>query len=365
MSLVFLFKGKNKPILGFMKTELSRFSVLQLNQNHALKNRVVVPPMASSTATTEGFVTARTVEHYGQLSESGAGLVIAEYTFVHASGRSEENQLGISQDAHIAGLALVAARIHQSGALAGIQLSHAGGKSDRLLTGGRLLGASAIAVPAKGEALEVPDAMLNSDIELVQRSFVEAVDRAVGAGFDLVEFHSAHGYGLNQFLSPITNQRADEYGVTLEGRFRLLREIIAIVRQNHPRLILSVRMPGKDFLEGGLELADTIKTAQSLEILGVNLIHVSSGIGGWRRPSTRVGEGYLVEEAVKIQEQVEIPVIGVGGIESGDYIDEQIRKGRISLAAVGRAILKDPRSWFQNNLLSGDSNYQSFQVLSP
>jgi NADPH2 dehydrogenase len=114
-------------------------------------------------------------------------------------------------------------------------------------------------------------------------------------------------------------------------------------------------MPGQDFLEGGLSIHDTLAVAEMLEGLGVHVIHVSSGIGGWRRPSTRVGEGYLVDEAAEFQARLHIPVIGVGGIETGDYIDRSLQTGRFSLAAVGRAILRDPDDWGRQQLLSSES----------
>jgi NADPH2 dehydrogenase len=179
----------------------------------------------------------------------------------------------------------------------------------------------------------------------------------VGAGFDLVEFHSAHGYGFNQWLSPLTNRRDDRYGRDLAGRSRLLREVIQQVRSRYPELLLSVRLPGQDFLERGLTLADTVQVARWLQAEGVNTIHISSGIGGWRRPDSRSGEGYLVEEAAVHQSQLDLPVIGVGGIETGDYIDQGLRRGHFALAAVGRAILADPRGWHEKTLLSEGEVY--------
>lgn len=333
-----------------MKTpNINRFSPLQINKR-TLKNRVVVPPMASGTAQIDGLATEKTLEHYARLTEAGIGLVIVEYSYVHASGRSEAHQLGISKDEQIPGLSELAQTIQERGALAGIQITHGGGKSSRGLTGGQLMAPSPIATPVKGDALETPTAMTAQDIELWKSSFVDAAHRAVEAGFDLVEFHAAHGYGLNQWLSPLTNERQDQYGQDLVGRSRLLREIIQTVRKNHPDLLISVRMPGQDFLDGGLSVSDSLALAEMLQNLGVHLIHVSSGIGGWRRPSSRSGEGYLVDEAAKIQARLKIPVIGVGGIETGEYIDQSLRDQKFSLAAVGRAILKDPQSWRQSNL---------------
>lgn len=192
--------------------------------------------------------------------------------------------------------------------------------------------------------------MTGAEIELWKQSFLDAIDRAVLAGFDLIELHSAHGYGLNQWLSPITNHREDEYGRNQMGRMKLALEIVCLVRARHPDLLISVRIPGQDFMEGGLSTTDMTMFARCLEKSGTNIIHVSSGIGGWRRPAIRIGEGYLVEEAATIQSVVTVPVIGVGGIETGAFIDNGLQRRRFALAAVGRAILKDPIGWRSREL---------------
>lgn len=329
-----------------MKTILiTRNSSITLKSGHRLRNRIVVPPMASQTADEQGRVTEKTLDRYQRLAQSQAGLLIVEYTYVHASGKSEESQLGIQSDGHIEGLTRLAKVIHSSGALAGIQITHAGGKSEKQLTGTPLMGASAIAVPVKDRTLDIPTPMTEDEIVLWKESFLTAARRGRLAGFDLIELHSAHGYGLNQWLSPLTNQRTDPYGGSPEGRSRLLLETVAGVRKENPSLAISVRIPGQDFISNGLSIDDMIALARNLERAGVDVIHVSSGLGGWRRPVERRGEGYLVDEAEKIQAHVSIPVIGVGGIETGRYIDDALLRHKFQLAAVGRAILKDPMSW--------------------
>lgn len=306
--------------------------------------------MASETSDSKGYVTQKTIDHYSKLAKSQAGLVMVEYSFVHQSGRSEEFQIGINHDDQIHGLKQISQAIHESGAMAGIQLTHSGGKTESQFTEGILQSPSGIVVPVKDKELEVPSIMTSAEIKNWKRYFLAASDRAVKAGFDLVEIHAAHGYGINQWLSPITNKRNDDYGGSIQNNTRLLLEIISEIKLSHPHLLISVRMPGQDFIPGGLTSEDSILIAELLENAGVDILNISSGIGGWRRPSPRSGEGYLVEEAAFIQARVSIPVIGVGGIETGTYIDQILNENKISLAAVGRAILKDPLSWGQKHL---------------
>lgn len=330
--------------------DTNRFSQLSFKNGKVLTNRVVVPPMASETATIEGFVTEETLNHYRRLTTAGTGLVMVEYSHVHPSGRSDLHQLGIYADSQIEGLSKIAAIIKGEGRLAGIQITHAGGKSTRDFTGGPLMTPSHIPVPVKDEIMEAGTPMNKKEITLWIKSFRDAALRAEKAGFDIVELHAAHGYGLNQWLSPLTNQRDDEYGGSLQGRVKMLLEIIHAIKTACPDLLLAIRMPGQDFLEGGLSTEDTSELAQIFEASGVDILDVSSGIGGWRRPRDRRGQGYLTNEASKIQSVVSLPVIGVGGIETGEFIDLGISQKLFSLAAVGRAILSSPADWYQENL---------------
>jgi NADPH2 dehydrogenase len=317
---------------------------LTINSEITLKNRVVVPAMASQTADNMGFVTASTMAHYSRLAQSKAGLVMVEYTYVCTSGKSESHQLGIHSDCHIEGLKKLSESIKSFGSISGIQLTHSGAKSERSLTGGPLLSPSGLPVPIKEGELEVPDVATFADIEALKKVFVNAARRATTAGFDIIELHSAHGYGLNQWLSSITNKRKDSYGGSLENRSRLLLEIILGIKEEVPNAILSVRIPGMDHFIGGLNSEDTKTVAIKLQNLGVSIVNVSSGIGGWRRPEKRLGEGYLVEDSAIIASCVKIPVIGVGGIKTATYINQALADKKFSLAAVGRSILHDP-SW--------------------
>lgn len=316
-----------------------------------LKNRVVVPAMASETADAAGLATETTVAHYRRLAGAGTGLLFVEYTYVDRAGRSEPQQLGAAGPEHAAGLARIAAVIRAAGGIPGLQLTHAGGKTERQYTDGRLLGPSGIAVPVKDRTLEAPETMSRAEITAWREAFVRGAALGVAAGFPVLELHAAHGYGFNQWLSPLTNRRRDEYGGALENRARLLVEVVREIKARFPGVVLSVRVPGQDHLPGGLTTDAMLETARLLVAAGVDVIDVSSGLGGWRRPRDREGEGYLVPEAAQFQAAFpHIPVIGVGGIETGAYIDAALQSGSFSMAAVGRAILKDPQAWGTEHL---------------
>ncbi len=329
---------------------INRYTPYRFKNGKQTKNRVVVPAMASQTADASGFATELTVQHYENLAKSDAGLIFVEYTFIHRSGRGEANQLGVDTDQNIQSLKKIVNVLHVSSAIAGLQLVHAGGKSSTDLTGAPLMGPSAVAVPVKGWSPDTPTSMSEMQIQNWINWFTNAAGRSVDAGFDLVELHAAHGYGLNQWLSPLTNKRSDKYGGTIEGRSRLLFEIVKKIKAQYPGLLLSVRLPAQDYIDGGLTVKEMIWVVSELQQLGCDLINVSSGIGGWRRPLERLGQGYLVVDALEIKSQTHLPVIGVGGIETGEYIDEILQASSVDFAAVGRAILLDPAAWRDHHL---------------
>jgi NADPH2 dehydrogenase len=324
--------------------------VLKLKSGKEIINRVVIPAMASGTANDDGSVSDVTINHYSRLVEAGAGLIIVEYSFIHVSGKSDRNQLGVDNDDKIEGLSKLVKILKSRGALAALQITHCGGKSNLEYTRGELMGPSGVIVPIKDRILEKPREMKIQDILNWKKWFLDAARRAYLAGFDMVEMHSAHGYGINQWISPITNLRTDEWGGSFENRLRLLIEVIQEIRENFPTLLLSVRIPGQDHLDDGLTLSDCIQLAKNLEKVGVDIINVSSGIGGWRRPENRDGEGYLLPEAVEIQKNISLPVIGVGGVRSAEFIDEIVSSSKLPLLAVGRAILENPKKWGEENL---------------
>jgi NADPH2 dehydrogenase len=207
-------------------------------------------------------------------------------------------------------------------------------------------------VPVKGWEPEVPATMTEQQIKNYIQWFVDSAYLANRAGFDFVEIHAAHGYSLNQWLSPLTNKRTDQYGGEIAERAKILFLIIEKIRKELPSLLIAVRVPAQDYIENGLTLSDMVWVTQKLEAIGVDLIDVSSGIGGWKRPEGRNGQGYLIDDAHTLKRNLSIPVIGVGGIENGSFVDEVVGGKKVDFTAIGRAILKNPAAWYESNLLN-------------
>jgi NADPH2 dehydrogenase len=306
-------------------------------------NRIVVPAMASQTADANGIVTQTTIAHYEKLSASAAGIIFVEYSFVHQSGKAEPNQLGIASTAHENAAFALADAVKSNGALAGFQIAHAGARTSSAITGSPLMSPSGVVVPTRNKDPETPIVLSKEQILEWKMWFVDAALRAHAAGFDIVELHAAHGYGLGQFLSPLTNRRTDSYGS--QDRLRLVREIVCEIKQAAPDLLISVRIPGNDFLDNGLDENTMRSFAKELETAGADILNVSSGIGGWNKPAAEIDEGFLVPQAAAIQSQVKIPVIGVGGIKSLDFVNRGIERNDFQFAAIGRAILHGQWNW--------------------
>lgn len=324
-------------------------------KNLRLGNRLVMPPMALDIATETGEVTPDILEHYstrararGSAKEpnSGIGLIIAEHSYVNADGKAHQKQLGINDDTMLPGLKQLAASIHGAGAVAGIQISHAGIRGVN-----RLLGPSAIPATLKrhtaslsggGQAAQtaVAEELDISDIKNVIDDFRQAAARAKAAGFDLVEIHCAHGYLLNQFLSPLTNQRRDDYGGSLHNRLRLTLEVLAAVRQtvgkDYP---VFIRLGADDRIENGYGIEEGTEAASILALAGVDCLDLSGGLGGYMHSGP---EGFFVYMADAVKAVTSIPVLVTGGIRTASYANGIVRQGRADLIGVGRAILKDP-----------------------
>ncbi len=300
-----------------------------------LKNRVVLPPMATEKSTVDGFPEEELYEHYEKMSE-GCGLIIVEHSYVNPRGRLSENQLGIYSDEHVDGLRILAEMIKSKGSIAAIQINHAGGKCDEDLTGEKPLAPS-------DEHFEGVEQLSIEQMDKIKHDFVRAAERAVKAGFDAVEIHGAHGFLLGQFLSPLTNQRDDEYGgKELEDRMRFPLEIVEKVREAVQDTLLIYRLGATDMDEDGLTVEESKKFAEEIEDRGIEIIDVSGNMCGSRPVETEEKQGYFVPLAEKIKSSVDVPVIGVGGIKEPRYADKIVRDGKVDLVAVGREQWKDP-----------------------
>ncbi len=301
----------------------------------SLRNRIVLPPMASENSNEDGFPTKELYEHYRELSE-GPGLVIVEHSYVDPRGRLSENQLGVYSDKHVDPLAELAEMIKENGAVPAIQINHAGGQCDKDITGEKPVTPSE-AYFDETESLSV------EQMEKIKQDFVEGARRAAKAGFDAVEIHGAHGFLLGQFLSPITNQRDDEYGgKELEDRMRFPLEIVKEVREAVEDTVLFYRLGATDMKDGGLTVEESKQFAKKLVEDGIEVIDVSGNLCGSRPDGLEVEQGYFVPIAEKIKGVVDVPVIGVGGIKDASFADQFVKEGKVDLVAVGREQWKDP-----------------------
>ncbi|MCJ7456042.1 NADH:flavin oxidoreductase [Candidatus Bathyarchaeota archaeon] len=309
----------------------------------SMKNRIVMPPMANDLATTKGEVTQPLTAHYTRRA-AGVGLVIVEHSYIAKDGKLSSRQLGIYDDTLIKGLADLAESIHAKGTPVCIQITHAGRRANSSICGSQPVAPSAI--PAS-DSDEVPRELEKHEIQSLVRLFGEAARRACKAGFDGVEVHGAHGFLLNQFTSPLSNRRTDEFGGSFENRFRFPLEVIEEVRKavgsDYPLLY---RLGAYDGQERGVTTSECQAFARELVWAGVNMLDVSGGLIG-SRPEGSTSQGYFLPLAEKIKQAVEVPVIGVGGIKDPQVADEAIRQNRVDLVAVGRAILADP-DWALN-----------------
>jgi NADPH2 dehydrogenase len=305
----------------------------------SLKNRIVMPPMANDLATTKGEVTQPLIAHYTRRA-AGVGLVVVEHSYIAKDGKRSSRQLGIYDDALIKGLADLAQSIHAKGTPVCIQITHAGRRGNRSICGSQPVAPSAMSA---SDSDEVPRELEKQEIQSLVRLFGEAARRAHKAGFEGVEVHGAHGYLLNQFTSPLSNRRTDEYGGSFENRIRFPLEVVEEARKAlGSNSSLLYRLGAYDGQEGGVTISECQALARQLVEAGVNIIDVSGGLVGSERPGGFSSQGYFLPLAEKIKQAVEVPVIGVGGIKDPEFADEAIRRNRVDLVAVGRALLTDP-----------------------
>jgi 2,4-dienoyl-CoA reductase-like NADH-dependent reductase (Old Yellow Enzyme family) len=324
-----------------------------------LKNRVVVSPMATYSAR-DGHATDWHVQHIGKLAAGGAGLVFVEQSSVNTQGRITHGCLGIWDDAHLEGLTKLADIIHQFGAKAAIQIAHSGrkGSSQRPWEGGGPLGGADIAARDEGpwpiaasstvpfdNGWPAPHMMSHADIDGVAEDFRMAFRRARKAGFDIAELHCAHGYLMHSFLSPLANNRNDDFGGSRDNRMRLPLRIAAIMREEWPDdMPVFVRISSVDGIDIGWSIEDSVAFAQELKRVGVDVIDCSSGGMKLPRGNSLVSRepGFQVPFAERIKREADMPTVAVGLIREADYAEEILKDGKATLIALGRELLWNP-----------------------
>jgi 2,4-dienoyl-CoA reductase-like NADH-dependent reductase (Old Yellow Enzyme family) len=316
-----------------------------------LRNRVGVSPMCQYSSD-DGTASDWHLVHLGARAIGGAGLVMAEATAVSAEGRISPGDAGIWADKHIEPLARITRFLAAHGAVAGIQIAHAGRKASAALpwAGGAHLPDNAGGWPTVapsalafgGDLNKVPHALTLEEIGQVKMDFVAAAKRSLAAGYQWLEIHAAHGYLAHEFLSPLSNQRTDQYGGSFENRIRFVLETTRAVRAAWPdHLPLAVRLSCTDWVEGGWTLDESVELSRRLKAEGVDLIDCSSG-GGVPKAKIPSTPGYQVPFAERIRRDAAIATAAVGLITEAAQADEIIRSGRADLVLLARESLRDP-----------------------
>jgi 2,4-dienoyl-CoA reductase-like NADH-dependent reductase (Old Yellow Enzyme family) len=327
-----------------------------------LENRIVVAPMCQYMSK-DGVPGDWHLVHLGQFAQASPGLILMEATGVTPEGRITPGCLGLYSDESEAALSRIAAFSRSVGtSKIGIQLNHAGRKASTAAPwdgGGELMTAEAwqAAAPSSLPYLptwRVPHAMTIEDIDAVKRAFADAARRAARIDLDVIEVHAAHGYLLHQFMSPLSNQRTDRYGGSLENRIRLTLEVFQAVRDAFPAAKpVIVRISATDWVEGAWDLASSIVLARALKTMGCDLIHVSSG-GLDQRQKIVPGPGYQVGFSEAIRRDAGIATMAVGQITEPIQAETILRSGQADLVALARSVLWNPRWSWHAALALGD-----------
>lgn len=301
-----------------------------------VRNRIVMASMCQYSAGADGVATDWHLVHYATRAVGGVGLIIVEATAVEPRGRISDNDLGLWSDEQIPMLKRIVDNAHRHGAKIGVQLAHAGRKSESASS----TPVAPSPVPFTPDSIK-PSELNDSEIKEIQKAFVDAAKRANSAGFDMIEVHAAHGYLINQFLSPISNKRNDEYGGSLENRVRFLRETLEEVHKVWPsEKPVFVRVSAVDYLPGGIDLDEMVRIVNILKECGVDLWHVSSG--GIAPANIDAYPGYQVNYSSGIRNKVGVKTAAVGAITMPEMAESIIASGHADMVALARELLRNP-----------------------
>ena len=318
------------------------------SKNINFKNRVVMPPMATAKADENGHITDEILNYYEEKAKNRLfSTVIIEHSFVDALGKASNNQTSIADDSTIDGMKKLAKLVKDNESPVILQISHAGSSTSEEVIGQQPVAPSAIKNPSK-DSSELPRELSVEEIEQIIDKFVEAAVRSKEAGFDGVEIHSAHGYLLNQFLSPLTNKRTDEYGGDIDGRIKIHLEIIRKIREKvgneYP---IFIRVGAGDYLDGGLSTEDSVHAAEEFVKAGVDVLDISGGMCMFSIDDKRAGFFDFLSKP--IFENVDVPVILTGGVKTGDDVEDILNRGVCDLVGVGRSVFKDS-NWMNEQI---------------
>jgi 2,4-dienoyl-CoA reductase-like NADH-dependent reductase (Old Yellow Enzyme family) len=313
----------------------------------SLANRFVRSATWEGMASTDGACTSRLTDMMVNLAEGGVGLIITGHSYVSREGQAGPWQLGIHEDATLQGLTQMTAAVHRCGGKICIQLAHAGAQAAAHLSGMDAIGPSVFLADGKAMCRE----MSKEDIDRVVRAFGDAAARAKRSGFDAVEIHAAHGYLLSQFLSPMVNQRTDEYGGALANRGRMTLEVLQSVRHAvGPDYPVLIKINAEDFVEGGFSVEDMLELSALLEKAGIDAIELSGGTGteASKYKPVRFGavakenEAYYRDAARRFKKRAQVPLILVGGIRSPDVAERLVAEGTADYIAMSRPLICEP-----------------------
>lgn len=305
-----------------------------------IKNRTIMAPMSAALANPDGSVSDELIAYYNARAKGGIGLILTEYAFVTPAGRSSDHQISVAEDDMIPGLAKLVQTMHESGAKIGLQLQHGG----RRAMGENCDLVAPSAIPMEYGA-RVPHAMTKEEVHTLIDEFIAGAVRAKKAGFDLVEVHCAHGYLLNDFVSPRSNRRTDVFGGNVGGRAKVVTDIIKGIKAacgaDYP---VSVRMSAEELVEDGNKKRDSACMAMLFEEAGADLINVSCGVNGVGKGIAPAAKetGHNVEAAVEIGRVTECAVGVAGRINEPEYAEMVLRAGNIDFVTIGRALFADP-----------------------
>ncbi|WAW15398.1 NADH:flavin oxidoreductase [Peptostreptococcus equinus] len=313
--------------------------------NIELNGRIIMPAIATAKSTSDGKVTQDLIDYYeSRAKNDNVAMIITEHAYISKEGQASPNMMSISDDSDIEGIRKIADIIHKYGKKAIFQINHAGSEAFYDIVKDEIVSPSGISVPGckNDKGFIKSKALSEEDIKVLIDKYAKASLRAKNAGYDGVEIHSTHGYLLNEFYSPITNKRKDQYGGSIEKRINIHRQVIRAVRKAVGEdYLISLRLGANDYVKGGSTIEDAVYACKVFEKEGVNLIDISGGLCGIKNPNDS-NPGYFKDASKAVKDVVSIPVILTGGVSTLEQAEDLLQDEQADLIGIGRSLWKDP-----------------------